>query len=68
VKLRDGSLIFIGSHVAVVPDRLVDEVAAIRAELAAPLGPVGTANPTFALICNNLRKLATAGEEIPSHR
>ncbi|HVR61741.1 MAG TPA: sigma 54-interacting transcriptional regulator [Polyangia bacterium] len=64
VKLRDGSLIFVGSHVAVFRMGSLAEVAAIRAELAAPLGPVPTANPTFALICNNLRKLAVAGEEI----
>ncbi|MEA2696332.1 MAG: hypothetical protein QOI66_603 [Myxococcales bacterium] len=64
VKLRDGSLIFIGSHVAVFRMASATEVAAIRAELAAPLGPVPTANPAFALICSNLRKLATAGEEI----
>jgi DNA-binding NtrC family response regulator len=64
VKLRDGSLIFIGSHIAVFRVASLAEVAAIRAELVAPLGPVATANPTFALICNNLRKLATSGEEI----
>ena len=64
VKLRDGSLIFIGSHVAVFRMATATEVAAIMAELATPLGPVPTANPAFALICSNLRKLATAGEEI----
>ncbi|HET6282742.1 MAG TPA: sigma 54-interacting transcriptional regulator, partial [Polyangia bacterium] len=64
VKLRDGSLIFIGTHAAVFRIVSVTELAAMRAELENPLAPVPTVNPTFAVICGNLRKLATSGEEI----
>ena len=64
VRLRDGAVIFVGSHVLVFRVTTVAQKAAIEAELAKPLGPVATANPTFAMVCRKLRKLAEAGEEL----
>ncbi|HEY6475500.1 MAG TPA: sigma 54-interacting transcriptional regulator [Polyangia bacterium] len=64
VRLRDGSVIFVGSHVLVFRVTTIAEKAAIEAELARPLGPVASANPAFAMVCTKLRKLAAAGEEL----
>ncbi|HEX3901912.1 MAG TPA: sigma 54-interacting transcriptional regulator [Polyangia bacterium] len=64
VRLRDGAVIFVGSHVLVFRVTTVAQKAAIEAELARPLGPVATANPAFAMVCRKLRKLAVAGEEL----
>jgi DNA-binding NtrC family response regulator len=64
VKLRDGSMIFIGGHVALFRLASEAEREAIAAELANPLGPVPTCNPAFALICGMLRKLAVTDGEI----
>ena len=64
VRLRDGAVIFVGSHVLVFRVTTVAQRTAIEAELANPLGPVATANPAFAMVCQKLRKLAAAGEEL----
>ena len=64
VRLRDGSVIFVGSHVLVFRVTTVAQRTAIEAELATPLGPVATVNPAFATVCQKLRKLAAAGEEL----
>jgi len=64
VRLRDGSVIFVGSHVLVFRVTTMAEKAAIEDELAKPLGPVPTTNPAFAMVCKKLRKLAVAGEEL----
>jgi transcriptional regulator with PAS, ATPase and Fis domain len=64
VKLREGSIIFAGSHVLVFRMVTPAELAAIQAELANPLGPVATVNPDLALVCKKLRVLADAGEEV----
>jgi len=62
--LRDGALIFIGGHVAMFRVISSTELAAIKAELERPLGPVPTANPAFALVCSKLRKLAESDSEV----
>jgi len=64
LKLRDGSMIFVGGQIAIF--RLVTEAerAAIAEELARPFGLVPTCNPTFAAICSMLRKLAVSDSEI----
>jgi pSer/pThr/pTyr-binding forkhead associated (FHA) protein len=64
VRLRDGSVIFVGSYVVVFRIATITELAAIQSELQKPLGPVPTASPAFATICRKLRKLAEAGEEM----
>jgi transcriptional regulator with PAS, ATPase and Fis domain len=64
VRLRDGSVIFVGSYVMVFRVATMAELAAIQAELQQPLGPVPTVSPAFATICRKLRKLAEAGEEM----
>ncbi|HVZ72240.1 MAG TPA: sigma 54-interacting transcriptional regulator [Polyangia bacterium] len=63
-KLHDGSLVFLGGHAAVFRMLSLGELAAITAELDEPLGPVGSINPTLAMLCGKLRKLAQAGEEM----
>jgi transcriptional regulator with PAS, ATPase and Fis domain len=64
VRLRDGAVIFVGSHVLVFRVATVAQKAAIEADLTNPFGPVATANPAFAMVCRKLRKLAAAGEEV----
>jgi transcriptional regulator of acetoin/glycerol metabolism len=63
-KLNEGSLLFIGGHAAVFRLISINELAAIVTELEKPLGPVSSINPTLAVLCGKLRKLAEAGEEI----
>jgi DNA-binding NtrC family response regulator len=64
VKLHEGSLVFVGGHAAIFRVVSVNELAAIMNELERPLGPVPTVNPTLAVLCGKLRKLAEAGQEI----
>jgi transcriptional regulator with PAS, ATPase and Fis domain len=64
VKLRDGSVIFLGSHVAVFRTMTEHELSAIQGEISAPLGPVATASPAGALVCQVLRKLSVSDCEI----
>ncbi len=63
MRLRDGAIIFVGSHVMVFRVATELQLAAIQDEMGEPLGPVPTVNPAFALICRRLRKLAEAGQE-----
>jgi DNA-binding NtrC family response regulator len=63
MKLRDGAIIFVGSHVMVFRVATATQLAAIQDEMADPLGPVPTVNPAFAVICKRIRKLAEAGQE-----
>ena len=62
--LRDGSLIFAGSHALVFRLVAASQLAAIREELADPLGPVPTCNPEFAVTCSKLKKLADTDGEV----
>ncbi len=64
VQLNDGSLLFVGGHAAVFRSISINELAAIVTELERPFGPVPTVNPTLAVLCGKLRKLAEAGEEV----
>ncbi len=64
LKLRDGSLIFVGGHIAIFRLAIEPQLAAIRQEIASPLGPVPTCNPDFAMTCAMLRKLADTDGEI----
>ena len=63
LKLRDGAIIFVGSHVLLFRVATASQLAAIQEEMADPLGPVPTVNPSFAVTCKRLRKLAEAGQE-----
>jgi DNA-binding NtrC family response regulator len=63
MKLRDGAIIFVGSHVLVFRVATAAQLAAIQDEMADPLGPVPTVNPGFAELCRRIRKLAEAGQE-----
>jgi DNA-binding NtrC family response regulator len=62
--LRDGALIFLGGYVVVFRVISPTELAAMKAELAQPLGPVPTVNPGFAVVCGKLRKLAESDSEV----
>jgi DNA-binding NtrC family response regulator len=62
-RLRDGAIIFVGSHVLVFRVATAAQLAAIQEEMAQPLGPVPTVNPSFAVLCKRLRRLAEAGQE-----
>ena len=64
MKLHDGAVIFVGSHVLVFRIATVAQLAAIQEEMAQPLGPVPTVNPSFAIVCKKIRKLAEAGQEL----
>jgi transcriptional regulator with PAS, ATPase and Fis domain len=57
-------VIIVGSHVLVFRVTTVAQRTAVEAELSNPLGPVATVNPAFAMVCQKLRKLAAAGEEL----
>jgi DNA-binding NtrC family response regulator len=63
MRLRDGAVIFVGSHVMVFRVASETQLAAITEEIAGPLGPVATVNPAFAMICRRIRRLAEAGQE-----
>lgn len=63
-RLRNGSLIFFGNHIAIFRMVSALELDAIKAELVTPLAPVATSSPTLAVACDRLRRLATADGEI----
>jgi len=64
LKLRDGSMIFVGSQVAIFHVMTDAERAAIAEELRDPVAPVPTCNPALALLCSMLKKLAPTDGEI----
>jgi transcriptional regulator with PAS, ATPase and Fis domain len=64
VRLRNGSLVFIGNQIAVFRMVSTLELEAIKAELVSPLGPVATTSPTLAVACDRLRRLAGADGEL----
>lgn len=64
LKLRNGSMIFVGGHVALFRLATEAQLAAIRMELTKSLGPVPTCNPEFAATCAMLRKLADTDSEV----
>lgn len=64
VHLRDGAIIFVGTHIAVFHTVAELELEAIRSELKDPFGPVPTASPTGAVINQLLRKLAPSQCEL----
>jgi pSer/pThr/pTyr-binding forkhead associated (FHA) protein len=64
LKLRDGSLIFVGGHILVFRLATEMQIDAIDAEIDRPLGPVATCNPDFAVSCARLRKLADTDGEV----
>jgi transcriptional regulator with PAS, ATPase and Fis domain len=62
--LRDGSLLFLGNHVAVFRMMSALELDAVKAELVSPFGPVPTTSPTMAMACDRLRRLAASDGEV----
>jgi transcriptional regulator with PAS, ATPase and Fis domain len=64
VKLRDGAVIFLGTQIAVFRTVTETELGAIQTEISAPLGPVASASPAAAMVCQMLRKLAVSDCEI----
>jgi two-component system, NtrC family, response regulator len=63
-KLKDGSLICLGTHVAVFRMVTDQQLSALRTDLAAPFALVGTASPTLALLTQKLTKLARSQGEL----
>ena len=63
-RLRNGSMLFFGNHIAVFRMVSALELDAIKADLVAPLGPVATCSPVLAMACDRLRRLAGADGEI----
>jgi DNA-binding NtrC family response regulator len=63
-RLRSGSVIFMGNHVAVFRVISALELDAIKAELVSPLAPVATTSPGLAMACDRLRRLAAADGEL----
>jgi two-component system NtrC family response regulator len=63
-KLKDGSIICLGSYVAVF--RLVtdQQLSAMRADVLSPFAPVGTSSPTLALLTQKLTKLSRSQGEL----
>jgi transcriptional regulator with PAS, ATPase and Fis domain len=64
VKLRDGAVIFLGTQIAVFRTVTENELNAIQTDISRPLGPVATASPAGAMVCQLLRKLAVSDCEI----
>jgi len=62
--LRNGAVIFVGSHVFVYRMMSREAFALVRAGLARPFGPVATFSPAMACLHAKLRKLAASNLEI----
>src|SRR6266540_316267 len=64
VRLQDGAVIFVGSHVLVFRTALLNHIEAIGHEAESPLGSVPTVSPTFAATCRRMRLLAATSEDV----
>jgi len=64
VMLRDHARILIGGHVLVFRQVPHTAVAAIVEETSDPLGPVPTRSPELSLLCQRMRRLASARSEL----
>jgi two-component system response regulator AtoC len=62
--LRNGAVVFVGSHVLVFRLVTPTELAAIQREAHDPLGPLATVSPALALASAKLRLLAPSNSEI----
>ncbi len=56
--LRSGSVISIGQQILILRFCTHEQVAALRREIADPLGPTGTLSPAMAVLMRKLRRLA----------
>ncbi len=63
-RLTNGAVIFVGAHAAVFRLLTDEDAAAIERELASPFGPVASASPGMAGMCDRLRVLAQSGGEV----
>jgi transcriptional regulator with PAS, ATPase and Fis domain len=64
VRLREGSVICLGQHVAVFRTMTQRELEAVQRELASPFGPVPLVSPVFVAVTDKLRRLALGPNEI----
>jgi DNA-binding NtrC family response regulator len=62
--LRDGAILFLGSHVLVFRMYTAAELEAVQEDAADPLTPVPTLSPKLALTNSRLRRLARSHAEI----
>jgi transcriptional regulator with PAS, ATPase and Fis domain len=63
-RLRQGALVFLGSHVLLFRTVTPVEMVALREDEARPLAPVPTMSPLLALTATKLRLLARSNAEI----
>jgi DNA-binding NtrC family response regulator len=63
-RLRDGALLFLGSHAAVFRCLGREALDSIEADLNFPFGPVPTASPAMDIAIRKLRRLAPTSEPI----
>src|SRR4051812_47697701 len=64
IALRDGAMVSLGGYGMVFRFLSDDSLAAIREDLATPLGPVATASAAMALTLRKIRRLAPTTEEV----
>ena len=62
--LRDGAVLFLGSHVLVFRSYTPPELEAVEEDAERPLTPVPTLSPSLAATNSRLRRLAKSGAEI----
>jgi transcriptional regulator with PAS, ATPase and Fis domain len=62
--LRDGAVLFLGSHALVFRLYTAAELEAVNEDAARPLAPVSTLSPALALVLARLRRLAPTASEI----
>ncbi|HVY39651.1 MAG TPA: sigma 54-interacting transcriptional regulator [Polyangia bacterium] len=62
--LRDGAILFLGSHVLVFRMYTAPELEAVEEDAEKPLTPVPTLSPSMAATNSRLRRLAKSGAEI----
>jgi transcriptional regulator of acetoin/glycerol metabolism len=64
VKLREGSVLFFGHHVAVFRTVTAGALDQVQRQLPAPFGPVPLLSPKFVAVTEKLRRLALGCGEI----
>jgi len=63
-ELQEGALIFAGAQIFLFRTMTEVELDAVAADQHNPLAPVPTLNPTLAVVCAKLRRLAPSGTEV----
>ncbi|HEX2656845.1 MAG TPA: sigma 54-interacting transcriptional regulator [Polyangia bacterium] len=64
MELQEGALIFAGAQIFVFRTMTEVELDAVAADQQQPMAPVPTLNPTLAVVCAKLRRLAPSSTEL----